>query len=239
MYRVAVSVWPVMDPLTIRMAPISPIARAVVSAMPYSRPHRMFFSVTRKNVCHDDAPSVLAASSSETPSSCKTGTTSRMTNGMQMKIVTSTIEGTANRICIPRAANHGANHPRDNPAEHGRDDDGDRSDDPGQHVCMHDVRLGEGGGPRRQAASERGPGDADERGDHERPDVQDGDRREPSVDEEPAGRSGQTGGPHGAHDASFRPVGSSRSVTRTSTKDSPNRSVATAAASLGLPPLIS
>ena len=45
--------------------------------------------------------SVRAASSSVTPTSCRTGTTSRITNGMQMKIVTITIEGTANKIRMP------------------------------------------------------------------------------------------------------------------------------------------
>ena len=63
----------------------------------------MFGSVTRKNVCHDDAPSVRAASSSSVPSSWRTGATSRITNGMQMKIVTRIIDGRAKMIWMPRA----------------------------------------------------------------------------------------------------------------------------------------
>ncbi len=92
-------------------APISPTARAVVSAIPYSRPHRMFGSVTRKKVWNQEAPSVRAASSSSVPSSVSSGATSRITNGIEMKIVTSTIEGTAKRIWMPRALNHGSNQP--------------------------------------------------------------------------------------------------------------------------------
>ncbi len=71
----------------------------------------MFVSVTRKNVCIDEAPSVRAASSSVTPSSCRTGTTSRITNGMEMKIVTRTIEGRAKMIWIPWAAKNDSNQP--------------------------------------------------------------------------------------------------------------------------------
>ena len=63
----------------------------------------MFGSVTRKNVCHSDAPSVREASSSSRPISSSTGTSSRIVNGTQMKIVTSTIDGTAKMIWIPRA----------------------------------------------------------------------------------------------------------------------------------------
>ena len=55
----------------------------------------MFGSVTRKNVCHTEAPRVRDASSSSSPISSSTGTTSRIVNGMQMKIVTSTIAGNA------------------------------------------------------------------------------------------------------------------------------------------------
>ena len=55
----------------------------------------MFGSVTRKKVCHTDAPRVREASSSSSPISSSTGTTSRIVNGMQMKIVTSTIAGSA------------------------------------------------------------------------------------------------------------------------------------------------
>ena len=55
----------------------------------------MFGIVTLRHVCRIEAPSVRAASSSSLPISCSTGTTSRIVNGMQMKMVTSTIDGTA------------------------------------------------------------------------------------------------------------------------------------------------
>ena len=71
----------------------------------------MFGSVTRRNVCQIEAPRVRAASSSSKPNSSSTGTSSRIVNGMQMKIVTSTIEGSANRIWIPCAAKKSVNQP--------------------------------------------------------------------------------------------------------------------------------
>ena len=55
----------------------------------------MLGSVTLKKVSHTDAPRVRDASSSSRPISSRTGTTSRIVNGMQMKIVTSTIAGNA------------------------------------------------------------------------------------------------------------------------------------------------
>ena len=51
------------------------------------------------------------ASSSSRPISSRTGTTSRIVNGMQMKIVTRTIEGSAKMTWIPRCWKNGANHP--------------------------------------------------------------------------------------------------------------------------------
>ena len=71
----------------------------------------MFGSVTRRNVCQIEAPSVRDASSSSRPNSSSTGTSSRIVNGMQMKIVTSTIEGSAKRTWIPRAAKKSVNQP--------------------------------------------------------------------------------------------------------------------------------
>ena len=79
--------------------------------MPYSSPQRMLGSVTRRNVCSRDAPSVQAACSSSMPSSCSTGTTSRITNGIEMKIVTRIIDGSAKITWMPRAAKKGSNHP--------------------------------------------------------------------------------------------------------------------------------
>ena len=71
----------------------------------------MLGSVTRKNVCQIEAPSVRAASSSSSPISSSTGTTSRIVNGMQMKIVTSTIDGNAKMIWMPRSWKNGASQP--------------------------------------------------------------------------------------------------------------------------------
>ena len=53
----------------------------------------MFGRVTRRNVWSLEAPSVHAACSSSIPSSRSTGSTSRITNGMEMKIVTRIIDG--------------------------------------------------------------------------------------------------------------------------------------------------
>ena len=49
----------------------------------------------RQNVCQRLAPSVDAACSWSSPTSRSTGVTSRTTNGTEMKIVASTIPGTA------------------------------------------------------------------------------------------------------------------------------------------------
>jgi hypothetical protein len=74
-------------------------------------PQRMFGRVTLRQVCRIEAPSVRAASSSSLPISSSTGTTSRIVNGMQMKIVTSTIDGTAKITWTPRASKKGSSHP--------------------------------------------------------------------------------------------------------------------------------
>ena len=71
----------------------------------------MFRSVTRKNVWSREAPSVHAACSSSIPSSWSTGTTSLITNGIEMKIVTMTIEGSAKMIWIPCDLKNDSNHP--------------------------------------------------------------------------------------------------------------------------------
>ena len=63
------------------------------------------------SVCQTEAPSVREASSSSSPISSSTGTTSRIVNGMQMKIVTSTIDGSAKLIWMPRASKNGASQP--------------------------------------------------------------------------------------------------------------------------------
>ena len=71
----------------------------------------MLGNVTRRKVWMPEAPRVRAASSSAIPTSLSTGMTSRITKGMQMKIVTITIEGNAKMIWTPRAAKNGSNHP--------------------------------------------------------------------------------------------------------------------------------
>ena len=86
----------------------------------------MFGSVTRRNVCQIEAPSVRDASSSSSPNSSSTGTSSRIVNGMQMKIVTSTIEGSAKRTWIPRAAKKSVNQPPVPNSRTAREPDGDR-----------------------------------------------------------------------------------------------------------------
>src|SRR4051794_39833716 len=68
-------------------------------------------SVIRQNVCHPDAPSVCAACSCSSPISRSVGITSRATYGTDTNTVASTIAGSANRICVPCAWNHGPNQP--------------------------------------------------------------------------------------------------------------------------------
>ena len=58
----------------------------------------MFGSVTRRNICHPEAPSVTAASSSVTPCSSISGISSRATNGSVTKIVARTTAVTVNAI---------------------------------------------------------------------------------------------------------------------------------------------
>src|ERR1022692_3547933 len=67
--------------------------------------------VTRQNVCHPEAPSEMAAYSSSVSCSCMSGMISRATNGKVMKIVASTIPGTAKMMCRLCAMSHGPNHP--------------------------------------------------------------------------------------------------------------------------------
>ena len=72
------------------------MARALHSSTPYSTPHLMFGSVTRKKVCRPDAPSEIAASSSCVPCSCISGISARATKGNVTNSVASAIPGTAN-----------------------------------------------------------------------------------------------------------------------------------------------
>ena len=69
-----------------------------------------------------------AASSSSVPTSSSTGTTSRITKGIAMKIVTSTIDGSANMIWMPRASKNDANQPPVPNSRNGHDADGHRRD---------------------------------------------------------------------------------------------------------------
>src|SRR3954470_11127485 len=91
-----VLVSPRMCPDTTDTAPNSPIARALQSSTPYSTPHLMLGSVTRKKVCKPEAPSEIAASSSWVPCSCINGISARATNGNVTKMVASAMPGTAN-----------------------------------------------------------------------------------------------------------------------------------------------
>src|SRR4051794_40251884 len=91
-----VLVSPRMCPDTTDTAPNSPIARALHNSTPYSTPHLMLGSVTRKKVCKPEAPSEMAASSSWVPCSCINGISARATNGNVTKVVASAMPGTAN-----------------------------------------------------------------------------------------------------------------------------------------------
>ena len=71
----------------------------------------MLGRVTRKNVCHPDAPSEMAASSSSFPCACINGISSRAMNGKVTKMVASTMPGTAKISLISCACNHGPNQP--------------------------------------------------------------------------------------------------------------------------------
>src|ERR1043166_8113312 len=91
-----VLVSPRMCPDTTDTAPNSPIARALHNSTPYSTPHLILGSVTRKKVCRPEAPSEIAASSSPVPCSCISGISARATNGKVTKVVASAMPGTAN-----------------------------------------------------------------------------------------------------------------------------------------------
>jgi hypothetical protein len=65
---------------------------------PYIRPHLMFGSVTRQNVCQPLAPRLSAASSSSDPTASMTGMSSRATNGNVTNAVASTSPGSAKMI---------------------------------------------------------------------------------------------------------------------------------------------
>src|SRR3977135_3350788 len=116
LYRISTSsgmvlVSPRMCPETTDTAPNSPIARALQSSTPYSTPHLMLGSVTRKKVCRPDAPSEIAASSSCVPCSCISGISARATNGNVTKMVASAMPGTANSTWMSCACSHGPQYP--------------------------------------------------------------------------------------------------------------------------------
>src|SRR6195256_239257 len=106
-------VWvsPRMWPDTTDTAPNSPIARALQSSTPYSRPHLILGKVTRKKVCKPDAPSEIAASSSCVPCSCIKGISERATNGNVTKMVASAMPGTANKTGMSWAISQGPKKP--------------------------------------------------------------------------------------------------------------------------------
>ena len=68
-------------------------------------------SVMRRNVCQLPAPSVRAACSCSSPTSCSVGMTSRATNGSETKIVAITIAGRAKRTSMPWSDSQLPNHP--------------------------------------------------------------------------------------------------------------------------------
>ena len=67
--------------------------------------------MTRRKVCHAEAPSVAAACSCSVPISRSTGTTSRTTNGSETKIVASTIPGRAKTTWKPCSISQPPNQP--------------------------------------------------------------------------------------------------------------------------------
>ena len=71
----------------------------------------MFGRVTRKKVCQPLAPSTMAASSSSEPCSCISGISSRAMNGAVMKVVASTMPGTAKMIWMSCSESHSPNQP--------------------------------------------------------------------------------------------------------------------------------
>src|SRR5271155_3458247 len=70
-------------------------------------------SVIRQNVCHQLEPRVAAASSWSVPSSCKTGSTSRTTNGRVTKMLASTMPGRPKMILNPKSFSTKPSSPAD------------------------------------------------------------------------------------------------------------------------------
>ena len=106
-----VLVSPRMWPETTETAPNSPMARALHSIMPYTRPQRTFGSVTRKKVIQPPAPSVIAASSSSLPSCCISGISSRATYGKVTNMVASMMPGSAKMMLMSCSCSHTPNQP--------------------------------------------------------------------------------------------------------------------------------
>ena len=91
--------------------PYSPIARAKASANPVSRAGVRTGKTTRRKLCHGDAPSVAAASSSSRGSSSRTGCTVRTTNGSPMKMRATRTPSGVNATLIPSGSSHAPNQP--------------------------------------------------------------------------------------------------------------------------------
>src|SRR5262245_25479208 len=96
----SVSVRPASFPETTLTAPNSPMARALHRSTPYSKPHLMFGTVTRQNICQALAPSVRAASSSSGPSASITGINSRAMNGNVTNVVARMMPGNAKMMSM-------------------------------------------------------------------------------------------------------------------------------------------
>src|SRR5205814_920623 len=106
-----VLVSPRMCPDTTDTAPNSPMARALQSTTPYTRPQRIFGSVTWKKVIQPPAPSVMAASSSSLPSCCMSGISSRATYGKVTNMVASMMPGSAKMMLRSCSRSHTPNQP--------------------------------------------------------------------------------------------------------------------------------
>mmetsp|Transcript_32048 Transcript_32048/g.81457 ORF Transcript_32048/g.81457 Transcript_32048/m.81457 type:complete len:305 (+) Transcript_32048:532-1446(+) len=109
--RVSVCVLPRMLPLMTDTAPNSPMARALVRMVPYSRPHLMLGSVTFQNTCQSLAPSDRAASSCDRSMVSRMGMSSRTTKGSVTNMVASAMPPNANTTLTPPAASAGPNQP--------------------------------------------------------------------------------------------------------------------------------
>ena len=100
-----------MLPETIFTAPNSPSDRARLSTTPYTIAHLMAGSVIRRRVWTPLAPRLRAACSWSSPSSSRTGTTSRIISGSATNTVAMIMPGVEKMIWKPADSSAGPNHP--------------------------------------------------------------------------------------------------------------------------------